>query len=147
MDADIKPASAADIPLLMTLAKTSPEASAWQAQHYKLRVGSPDGLVFLACENGEVAGFIVARVIAPECEIENVVVAPSQRRHGIGGALVQAAVESAAAEGCTAVWLEVRKSNAAARRLYASCGFSEVSRRPNYYRAPEEDAVVLRRLL
>ena len=30
--------------------------------------------------------------------------------------------------------LEVREDNAAARGLYAAAGFSEIARRPNYYR-------------
>jgi [ribosomal protein S18]-alanine N-acetyltransferase len=43
------------------------------------------------------------------------------------------------------VWLEVRPSNAAARRLYESRGFQLIGRRRGYYRAPVEDALVMRR--
>jgi len=48
-------------------------------------------------------------------------------------------------EGLLVIFLEVRASNAAARRLYASRGFHEVGVRPNYYKRPVEDALVLRR--
>jgi len=41
------------------------------------------------------------------------------------------------------VHLEVRASNEAARALYARLGFVETGRRPRYYAAPEEDAVLL----
>jgi ribosomal-protein-alanine N-acetyltransferase len=43
------------------------------------------------------------------------------------------------------VFLEVRASNAVARRLYRSRGFQPVGRRPAYYRQPTEDALVLAR--
>jgi ribosomal-protein-alanine N-acetyltransferase len=39
--------------------------------------------------------------------------------------------------------LEVRPSNAGARNLYRSHGFVEVGRRPNYYSAEGEDAIVM----
>ena len=39
---------------------------------------------------------------------------------------------------------EVRASNLAAQRLYASRGFHEVGRRTDYYKNPVEDALILR---
>jgi ribosomal-protein-alanine N-acetyltransferase len=42
------------------------------------------------------------------------------------------------------MYLEVRESNTAARRLYASRGFEEMGRRRGYYKRPAEDAIVLR---
>ena len=41
--------------------------------------------------------------------------------------------------------LEVRSSNAPARALYEKLGFAQVGRRPNYYRNPKEDALILRK--
>jgi ribosomal-protein-alanine N-acetyltransferase len=52
-----------------------------------------------------------------------------------------------AALGARAVYLEVRESNLAARRLYAAEGFVPVGRRPRYYRRPTEDAIVLRAVI
>jgi ribosomal-protein-alanine N-acetyltransferase len=47
------------------------------------------------------------------------------------------------------VFLEVRPSNAAARRLYADNGFNEVGLRRNYYPASKgrEDALIMARSL
>src|SRR5439155_633897 len=56
----------------------------------------------------------------------------------------QARWEARAGRGVRTVYLEVRTSNASARRLYESLGFGEVARRAHYYRRPVEDAVVLR---
>jgi ribosomal-protein-alanine N-acetyltransferase len=61
--------------------------------------------------------------------------------------LLDAALADARSRGAAVVYLEVRDSNAAARALYLSRGFSEVGRRRSYYRRPVEDAVVMRRPL
>jgi ribosomal-protein-alanine N-acetyltransferase len=42
------------------------------------------------------------------------------------------------------VYLEVRESNTAARRLYEGLGFEAVGRRADYYRRPAEAALILR---
>ena len=43
------------------------------------------------------------------------------------------------------VTLEVRASNLAAINLYEKLGFVQVGKRPNYYRNPKEDALILRK--
>ena len=94
---------------------------------------------------GEIAGYVVARIVAQQGEIANIAVHPARHGTGLGGTLLDAAIVAAAAAECEAVWLEVRVSNAPAQRLYASRRFEEIGRRRNYYREPVEDALVLRR--
>lgn len=89
-------------------------------------------------------GYVIARRAADEGEILNLGVATGERGHGVGRALVERALARLAAGGVRVVFLEVRESNAVARRLYQSLGFTEVARRAGYYRRPVEDAVVLR---
>ncbi len=43
----------------------------------------------------------------------------------------------------SAAFLEVRAGNSLAQALYKKCGFRGVGRRPNYYSAPVEDALVM----
>jgi ribosomal-protein-alanine N-acetyltransferase len=93
---------------------------------------------------GAVAGYIIAWFVADEGEIANVAVAPPFRGRGVGAALLDEAIAAGRARGVEAVYLDVRESNEAARRLYASRGFVEIGRRRGYYRRPEEDALVLR---
>ena len=103
------------------------------------------GVPFLVAERrGVVAGYVVAHCAADEGEILNLGVAAAHRRQGIARALVERVLEALAGRGVRTVYLEVRTSNASARRLYESLGFSEVARRARYYRRPVEDAVVLR---
>jgi ribosomal-protein-alanine N-acetyltransferase len=82
-----------------------------------------------------------------EGELANLAVAASDRGQGVGAALLDAMLDDASARGTLQVYLEVRESNAAARRLYASKGFEEIGRRKQYYRSPTEDALILRRTL
>ena len=88
-------------------------------------------------------GFAIARCATAEWEIENVVVAPEKRRQGVGIKIIQELLLQAQSAGATSVLLEVRESNMAARRLYEKLGFSQQGRRSNYYRNPEEDALLL----
>ena len=89
-----------------------------------------------------IVGFLVARGLGAEWELENLVVEAAARRRGIGTKLLAELIVRARAAGGQSVFLEVRHSNSAARALYRSAGFSEAGRRRGYYANPIEDAVV-----
>jgi ribosomal-protein-alanine N-acetyltransferase len=128
----IRDAGEDDRGAIASIQSASPEASAWDPAGYEVTVAELDG---------EVAGFLVVRRLAPgELEILNVAVAPRHRRRGAAKALLRGLLESH--EGV--IFLEVRESNSAARQLYQSLGFKEVSRRKEYYPSPPEAAIVLK---
>lgn len=56
--------------------------------------------------------------------IYNVFVTPAERNHGIGSALLEAAVDRLGAVGADVVALEVLAANDGARRLYERLGFA-----------------------
>jgi len=89
-------------------------------------------------------GFIVALQIAPEWELENIVVSPAALRKGIGKRLLQALLDAARKTNSQAVFLEVRESNQGARSFYEKSGFAQTGRRKSYYSNPLEDAVLYR---
>ncbi len=99
----------------------------------------------VAERDGAIAGFVIARIVARQGEIANIAVAPTHQGSGLGGQLLDAAIEATEAQDCEAVWLEVRETNEPAKRLYASRGFEAIGRRKRYYKLPVEDALVLRR--
>jgi len=96
---------------------------------------------------GRPLGYVVAMVAGTEGEIADLAVSPDARRRGIGRALIDRLLADLEAEGVTAVFLEVRESNRAARALYESRAFRGVGRRRGYYRLPPEDALLLKREL
>jgi [ribosomal protein S18]-alanine N-acetyltransferase len=103
------------------------------------------GVPFLVAEQGgAVIGYVIAHHALDEAEILNLGVVPTGQRQGVGRALVQGMLSQLRQWGVATVFLEVRESNSAARRLYGALGFAQVGRRRDYYRLPSEDAVVLR---
>jgi ribosomal-protein-alanine N-acetyltransferase len=99
---------------------------------------------WVAAENEDVAGFLVARQIAREIEILNFAVRRDARGKGVGAALLAAAFRWGKGLGAEQAFLEVRDSNLLALHFYERHGFSVTGRRPRYYAAPVEDALVLK---
>jgi ribosomal-protein-alanine N-acetyltransferase len=104
-------------------------------------------LVALDADSRGVIGLFSGRVVVDELQIDNVAVREDCRRSGIGSALLKTAMAAAAGQGAVSAVLEVRSSNLAGQKLYENHGFSLLSVRRAYYRAPVEDALMLNRLL
>jgi ribosomal-protein-alanine N-acetyltransferase len=89
-----------------------------------------------------VAGYAVFWVVVGEGHIMNISVAPELRRRGIGRRLLSFTIDFME-QGCASViFLEVRRTNYAAIKLYKDYGFEEVYVRKRYY--GDEDALVMR---
>ena len=141
----VRVATPADLPALLALESSAVSAAHWSEAEYH-RLLAEAGRAVLLIEEDAVQGFIVGRDLGPEWEIENIVIAGSEQRHGLGSRLVEELLSLARRRGAQAVFLEVRESNRAARALYSRMGFTESGRRKSYYRNPEEDALVCRKL-
>jgi GNAT superfamily N-acetyltransferase len=61
----------------------------------------------------------------PELWINEVGVAPTHRKHGIGRRLLDALFERGRSLGCRQAWVATGPGNVAARRLYAAAGGRE----------------------
>jgi ribosomal-protein-alanine acetyltransferase len=144
MPVAIRSAAMNDVPAILAIERQAPGAAHWTPEQYKRLVGS--GVVLVAEEAaegaGQLCGFVCAKAVAGEWEIENVVVAAEFLRHGIANELVRELIQRAAGEAASAILLEVRESNLPARRLYEKHGFREVGHRRVYYRDPVEDAIL-----
>jgi len=136
----IRSASLNHVPAILAIEQQARGAAHWTSEQYKKLVGG--GVVLVAEEAGKLCGFVCAKVIAGEWEIENVVVAAEFLRRGIANGLVRELIQRATEEAASAILLEVRESNLPARRLYEKHGFREVGRRRVYYRDPMEDAIL-----
>ncbi|MGC1449700.1 MAG: ribosomal protein S18-alanine N-acetyltransferase [Candidatus Sulfotelmatobacter sp.] len=157
----IRPATVADIAFLMSLERQSATAGHWSEQQYReaFRTEGVGRLVLVADDSPAMAsessprtsahilGFLVAHHLAPEWELENIVVTSAARRKGLGQRLLDALLTAARETHSSAVFLEVRESNAPARTLYEKGGFAQSGRRKSYYTDPQEDAVLYRRIL
>lgn len=91
----------------------------------------------------ELVATLLVRVVAGEGEVLRLAVAPAWRRQGHARTIMRAAMAHLGPNLPYGLHLDVRASNVAARTLYASLGFVETGRRPAYYVAPVEDAVLM----
>lgn len=142
----IRVATSADLSAMMALEKHAATAARWSVEQYEalFRTSGPDRVALLIEEESRVQGFVVARVVGEEWEIENMAIAGPARRRGLGTRLFGELLGRARARGAKAVFLEVRKSNQEARALYEKWAFLESGSRKRYYKDPEEDAILYR---
>src|SRR5581483_9298067 len=140
----IRPATPEDIPVIVELERQTPELAHWSEQAYKdiFEPGAPERLLLISESEGQLHGFLVTRFTSGDCELENIVVAPENRRRGIAGQLLKSLIAKARERAVGKILLEVRESNAAARSLYRKVGLAETGRRKHYYNDPIEDAIL-----
>ncbi len=117
----------------------------WPDQSIRSELTNPLSLWLVALTEGEVAGYVGSQSVLGEADVMNVAVAPAYRRMGIASTLLLSLQRALAANQVHSLTLEVRVSNAPAIALYGSLGYIQVGRRPNYYRNPKEDALILRK--
>jgi len=131
----IRRGEAGDLEAVAAIQSTGVEASHWpvgEYMQYEFTVSILDGAV---------AGFMVWRpLVEGECELLNLAVAPEFRRRGVARELLASLLGRPA----IVIFLEVRESNLAARNLYKSMGFQEVSIRRKYYESPPDTAIVMK---
>ena len=99
----------------------------------------------VAEEDGVVLGYVGSQSVIDEADMMNVAVHPDHRRRGIARELVVRLEAALREKGVHSLTLEVRASNEPAKALYETLSFAQAGRRPNYYRNPKEDALILRK--
>ena len=119
----------------------------WSENSISSELSSRISYWLVATEGGAVLGYIGSQSVLGESDMMNVAVHPEHRRKGIAQMLIMALMQGLKERGNHNLSLEVRASNAPAITLYDKLGFEAVGRRPNYYRHPKEDALILRKAL
>ncbi|HEY4100272.1 MAG TPA: ribosomal protein S18-alanine N-acetyltransferase [Gemmatimonadales bacterium] len=139
----LRPGSRADVATLADLERAA-FSDPWTEEQLREALTWP-GVVLIVAEDADgLAGYLLGRVVVDEGEILSVGTMPDRRRRGIGRQLLAAALDQIRAAGGRSAWLEVRVSNEPARALYQAAGFVIAGLRPDYYRRPAEDALILR---
>ena len=117
----------------------------WSEQSVAGELSNPLSVWLVCVEKDRVLGYVGSQTVLGETDMMNVAVSPDARRRGIGEKLILELVERLRERDSHCLTLEVRASNAPAIALYEKLGFTQVGRRPNYYRNPKEDALILRK--
>jgi ribosomal-protein-alanine N-acetyltransferase len=89
--------------------------------------------------------YYVAIFIVDECELLNITVKPELQKKGYGALMLEDLFSECKKENIVNIFLEVRKSNVSAIRLYEKNGFNEIGVRNNYYKNKrgKEDAILM----
>jgi ribosomal-protein-alanine acetyltransferase len=139
----------ADIPLVMAIADSLPDAPHWRHEIYQDMVDSArrPARICLVAEDSErrLVGFGVMVLIPPQAELEAIAVTGECQRQGIARNLFADLLTVLKRLYITEVILEVRESNEAAQAFYRASGFVEAGRRRGYYADPPEDALLMKK--
>lgn len=136
---------------VLLLQSACPEVAQWSAADYhRVATGDISGWVaerkskpVEAESHTAIDGFIVVRRIDTDVEILNFAVLESSRRQGVGSGLLHEVLAWSRSLGVKQAMLEVRASNDPALQFYGRHNFQIVGRRPRYYSAPVDDALLL----
>ena len=117
----------------------------WSEKSVASELENPLALWLAAVENGRVLGYAGSQTVMDETDMMNIAVHPDFRHQGIAKGLIESLIAELKERGSRCLTLEVRLSNMSAVSLYEKLGFAQIGRRPNYYRNPKEDALILRK--
>ncbi len=115
----------------------------WSETSFNSELRNQYSITKVAEMDGITIGYTCVRQIDDECHLLNLTVHPDCRNQGIAELLLKNILSELSVSNCEYLYLEVRASNLAARRLYERAGFSNIGIRKNYYVAPCEDAIVM----
>ena len=143
-----RPMTALDLVSAIAIEKEVYGKTAWSADQFKSEFAkSPKTAHYLAAEiEGQLIAYAGIFYVADVADIHTITVVADQRRKGIGRELLKRLIDWARVKKAQAIMLEMRLGNDAARPLYESFGFIEISKRENYY-GPGLTAVVMRKEL
>lgn len=116
----------------------------WTLRNFSDAHASGNTLTVLTVD-GVTSGIAAVMHVLDESELLEIAVQPVMQGRGYGKALLAQAIALARRNGAVRMFLEVRESNARARKMYTSFGFEETGRRKNYYPTENgrEDAILM----
>ncbi|MFA6900121.1 MAG: ribosomal protein S18-alanine N-acetyltransferase [Desulfurivibrionaceae bacterium] len=137
----------ADLESVATIESENP--SPWTAGQLASERDQDGGWQFVAelGASGLVCGFVCGRSCVGEAELLKIAVGREYRRQGIAAQLVAHTLCSLAEQGVGRCFLELRVANTPALALYERFGFLRVGLRRNYYASPQEDAILMERIV
>lgn len=121
--------------------------SPWSEHQIGAELAVTNQIGLVAIKRGAIIGWCCGRFCGAEAELLKITVARSCRRQGIGALLLAELEHRLRDVGASTLLLEVRAANAGAVAFYRQSGFQLVNRRPRYYGDPEDDALLMRKVI
>ena len=119
----------------------------WKRAYFASEVGAPFRFNRVARDwSGALAGYVFCSWAGGEIHVNKIATAERWRRRGVARRLMDEVLGLGARVGTEEIYLEVRPSNAPARRFYEGLGFTLAGRRVAYYLDGEDALVMILRL-
>jgi len=115
----------------------------WPDSIFASDMEAEDTIKIVAKIGTKIVGFAFCMLVLDEMHLTNIAVHPDFRRKKIGHQLIEHLFYKADKNGCSIMYLDVRKSNQAAITFYRGYGFDVLYERKGYYHVPPEDALVM----
>jgi len=138
----IRRAGKQDIPSIIEIEKVS-FSDPWDKKLFLDAIDSENKYLMVADLGGKIEGYIVLEKVLDEGHITDLAVGGEYRKKGVASELVNDALALARGMDIKEIFLEVRESNEAAKKLYSKFGFREIGKRKGYYPKANETALVL----
>ena len=121
----------------------------WTPVAYAMELRHNPLASYCAAWNAEdkLVGYVGWWTVGEQATIVHIAVNPLARRGGVGRRLLQHACDAAKKGGSSTMTLQVRSMNQTARRFYSDLGFVEAGIAAAYYTAPDDDAILMQRML
>ncbi len=119
----------------------------WSESAFESEIENESAVFLTAVEGDKAVGYLGFHYALDEGYIALVATHPNHRKKGIGRKLMREAEKKARELNLAFLSLEVRVSNETAQKLYLSCGYENLGRRPNFYQTPKEDAYIMTKYL
>jgi len=116
----------------------------WTLTMFREEINKQQSYVIKSTKTDLVIGYICGRKILDEYHITNLAVSQEFQRRGLGTRLVKYIIGKMKLRNCREFYLEVRKNNLRALRMYLKIGFMIVGVRKEYYSEPVDDAIIMK---
>ncbi len=107
----------------------------WHTERILWHMRDRESTVLVARDQTRLVGFAIMQFGETSAHLNLLGVAPSRQRSGVGRQMLGWLEMSATTAGTFVIKLEVRESNFAARRFYASMGYREIGVVEGYYQS------------
>ena len=127
-----------DVMRVMEAAFPETYGEAWNHHQCRSMLLMPSAKLLVARKTDSICGFVISRQAADEEELLMIAVSPEYQSQGVGYLLLDHMFRVARKDQVSAVFLEMRTDNPAAK-LYEKFGFRKIGLRKDYYTGPNKE--------
>ncbi|MYD53546.1 MAG: ribosomal-protein-alanine N-acetyltransferase [Chloroflexi bacterium] len=141
----LRPMTLDDLDDVANLDRRAFGESGWSRRYFEGELTQSPISVFYVLADGQhrIMGYFGTWHVVDQLHLCTFAVDPDRQGQGLGALLLGCVIRLAQRLNCLVIQLEVRESNAVARSLYRSRGFTEEAIRSNLYANPREDGVLM----